>query len=94
MRDMARDLDRALIRPGEAVSFRDRDDLLETLDRLDQPVPARQQGRTRDQREHFCMLRYLRRLAGEDLLPLPVTLSKPPVGQDPPDFILEWPQSL
>lgn len=37
------------------------------------------------------MLRYLRILAGEDLLPLPVTLRKPPQGQDPPDFILEWP---
>ncbi len=37
------------------------------------------------------MLRYLRFVAGEDLLPLPVTLRKPPAGQDPPDFVLEWP---
>jgi len=37
------------------------------------------------------MVRYLRLLAGEDLLPLPVTLRKPPKGQDPPDFVLEWP---
>jgi hypothetical protein len=66
--------------------------LLETLDRLDQRVPARHQGRTGDHREHFCILRYLHFVAGEDLLPLPVTLSKPPKGQDPPDFILEWPE--
>ena len=37
------------------------------------------------------MLRYLRFLAGEDLLSLPVTLTKPREGEDPPDFILQWP---
>ncbi len=37
------------------------------------------------------MVRYLHFLAGEDLLPLPVTLRKTPQGQDPPDFVLEWP---
>ncbi len=37
------------------------------------------------------MVRYLHFVAGEDLLPLPVTLRKPPKGQDPPDFVLEWP---
>jgi hypothetical protein len=36
------------------------------------------------------MLRYLRFVASEDLLPFPVTLSKTPEGQDPPDFVLEW----
>ncbi len=36
------------------------------------------------------MLRYLRFVAGEDLLPLPVALKKALEGQDPPDFILEW----
>ena len=36
------------------------------------------------------MLRYLRFIAGEDLLPLPVRLRKTPEGQDPPDFVLEW----
>ena len=82
-------IDEVLLRPGHSVSFEDRDHLLETLDRLNQRVPARHEGRTRDHREHFCMVHYLRFLAGEDLLPLPVTLKKPP--QDPPDFLLEWP---
>ncbi|HZF10899.1 MAG TPA: nucleotidyltransferase domain-containing protein [Thermoanaerobaculia bacterium] len=88
---MVHDIDKILLRPGDSVTFEDRDHLLETLDRLDQPVPARHEGRSRDHREHFCMVRYLRLLAGEDLLPLPVTLRKPPKGQDPPDFVLEWP---
>lgn len=87
---MGHDIDQVLLRPGDSVRFADRDPLLETLDRLDKRVPARHEGRTRDHREHFCILRYLRFLAGEDLLPLPVTLRKPPAGQDPPDFILEW----
>jgi predicted nucleotidyltransferase len=87
---MAHDIDKILLRPGDVVRFEDRDDLLATLDRLDQPVPARHEGRTKDHREHFCMLRYLRFLAGEGALPLPVTLKKPRLGQDPPDFILEW----
>lgn len=88
---MVHDIDKVLLRPGDSVSFADRDQLLETLDRLDQQVPARHEGRTRDHREHFCMLRYLQFIAGEDLLPLPVTLKKVPEGQDPPDFVLEWP---
>ncbi len=37
------------------------------------------------------MLRYLHFMAGEDLLPLPVILRKPPEGEDPPDFVLQWP---
>jgi predicted nucleotidyltransferase len=36
------------------------------------------------------MLRYLHFVAGENLLSLPVTLKKPPEGQDPPDFVLQW----
>lgn len=90
---MAQTLDEIVIRSGDSISFTDRDDLLETLDRLNLRLPGGRQRRRRttDQREHFCMLRYLRFLAGEDLLPLPVTLRKPPGGQDPPDFILEWP---
>jgi hypothetical protein len=88
---MAKGIDKVLLLPGDAVRFKDRDDLLETLDRLDEPVPARHEGRTKVHREHFCMLRYLRFVAGENLLPLPVTLSKPAEGKDPPDFVLEWP---
>lgn len=88
---MAHDIDKVLLRPGQSVTFEDRDHLLEILDQLDQPVPARHEGRTRDHREHFCMLRYLRFLAGEGLLPLPVTLAKTPEGKDPPDFVLKWP---
>lgn len=88
---MVHDIDKVLLRPGNSVYFEDRDSLLETLDRLDQQVPARHEGRTQEHREHFCMLRYLRFLAGEDLLPLPVTLKKILKGQDPPDFVLEWP---
>jgi len=87
----AHEIDKILLRPGDSVTFENRDHLLETLDRLDQRVPARHEGRNRDHREHFCMLRYLRFVAAEDLLPLPVTLRKPPEGQDPPDFVLEWP---
>ena len=88
---MVHDIDKILLRPGQSVTFEDRDHLLEMLDQLDQRVPARHEGRTRDHREHFCMLRYLRFLAGEDLLPLPVTLRKTPEGKDPPDFVLKWP---
>lgn len=89
---MAHEIDQVLLTPGHPIKFENRDALLETLDRLDQPVPARHEGRTTAQREHFVMLRYLRFLAGEDLLPLPVTLRKTPQNQDPPDFVLEWPQ--
>lgn len=88
---MAHDIDKVLLRPGDSVHFEDRDHLLENLDRLDLRVPARHEGRGRDHREHFCMLRYLDFVAGEDLLPLPVTLRKTPPRQDPPDFVLEWP---
>jgi uncharacterized protein len=88
---MVHDIDTILLRPGDSVTFEDRDHLLELLDRLDQPVPARHEGRSRDHREHFCMVQYLRLLAGEDLLHLPVTLRKTPESQDPPDFVLEWP---
>lgn len=87
---MAHDIDKILLRPGHSVYFEDRDHLLETLDLLDQRVPARHEGRTKDHREHFCILRYLHFLAGEDLLPLPVTLRRPSLGQDPPDFVLKW----
>jgi uncharacterized protein len=90
-RAMDYDIDKVLLRPGHSVSFADRDQLLETLDRLDRRVPRRHEGRNRDHREHFCILRYLHFVSGEDLLPLPVKLRKPPEGQDPPDFILEWP---
>lgn len=86
-----RAIDRVLLRPGSSIRFENRDLLLETLDRLDQQVPARHEGRTTDHREHFCITRYLSFLAGEDLLPLPVTLRKPPKGEDPPDFVLDWP---
>lgn len=88
---MAHDIDKVLLRPGDSINFEDRDHLLKTLDELDRRVPARHEGRNKDHREHFCMLRYLRVLAGEDLLPLPVTLRKTPKNQDPPDFVLEWP---
>ena len=87
---MVHDIDKVLLRPGDAVTFKDRDDLLETLDRLEQPVPARHEGRTKDHREHFCIVRYLHFLAMEELLPLPVTLKKTPEREDPPDFVLEW----
>lgn len=91
MESMGRHLDDVLLRPGDSVFFRDRDHLLAKLDDLDQRVPGRQEGRTKDHREHFCMLRYLRFLAGADLLPLPVTLRKSAEGTDPPDFVLERP---
>jgi predicted nucleotidyltransferase len=90
-RAMVHSIDNVLLRAGDSVLLEDRDHLLEILDRLDQPVPARHEGRSRDHREHSCMVQYLRFLAGEDLLPLPVILRKPPKGQDPPDFVLEWP---
>lgn len=36
------------------------------------------------------MLRYLRFVAGADLVRLPVILRKLPKNQDPPDFVLDW----
>lgn len=86
---MVHNIDKVVLRPGESIHFEDRDHLLETLDGLDRLVPERNEGRSEDHREHFCMLHYLRLLAGEDLLALPVTLTKE--RNDPPDFVLEWP---
>lgn len=88
---MSRKIEDVLLRPGDSVSFADRDDLLEKLDELSRPVPGRLE-RSKDHREHFCMLRYLRFLTGEGLLPLPVTLRKTAENHDPPDFTLEWPE--
>lgn len=90
---MVHDIGEVLLRAGDSVTFRDRDHLLETLDHLDRRIPGRDEGRTKEHREHFQMLRYLRIVssAGEELLSLPVTLRKTPEGQDPPDFVLEWP---
>jgi predicted nucleotidyltransferase len=84
-------IDNVLLRPGSAVGFETRDELLEKLDFLEQRIPARHEGRTEDHRQHFCMVRYLRFVGEEGLLRLPVTLKVPPRGDDPPDFILEWP---
>lgn len=82
-----------LVNPGDAIEFPDRDHLLATLDRLDQPVPPRHEGRTTAQRERFAMLRYLRVLAGADAFELPATLVKHPDGASrPPDFLLVWPR--
>jgi uncharacterized protein len=88
---MTRGVEEALLRRGEAIVFANRDDLLAKLDRLDRRVPARHEGRTQDDREQFCIVHYLRFLAGADRLPLPVTLRRTPEGKDPPDFVLEWP---
>ena len=89
---MNRGIDEVLLEPGAAVRFENRDDLLETLDDLDRRVPGRNGGRTKDHREHFCIQRYLRFMAGEEgLLPLPLTLHETAAGQDPPDFRLELP---
>jgi len=87
---MTHGIDGVLLTAGDEVTFKDRDDLLEKLDRLDQRVPSRHEGRTKEHREHYCMVRYLQLLAGEggELLPLPVTLRK--CEEDPPDFLLEW----
>ncbi|MGD2114472.1 MAG: hypothetical protein PVG07_05455 [Acidobacteriota bacterium] len=89
---MSRKIEEVLLRPGDSVPFADRNDLLEKLDDLSRRVPGRLEGRTKDHREHFCMLRYLRFLTGEGLLPLPITLRKTPEHHDPPDFTLEWPE--
>jgi predicted nucleotidyltransferase len=91
MNGMSAETKAGVLMPGEAVCFADRDDLLDKLDRMDIEVPGRKEGRRREHREHFVMRGYLRFLAGEDLLPLPVTLRKSPPNQDPPDFVLEWP---
>ena len=93
MKAMLPDIEEVLLKPGASVRFEDRDDLLAKLDRLGRPIPGRVHGRTRDHREHYVMLRYLRSLAGgeEELLPLPVTLEKSLEHHDPPDFSLLWP---
>lgn len=83
-------IDQVLLRPGDTVIFQDRDDLLEKLDRLEQQIPARHEGRTEDHRQHFCMSRYLRFVGEEGLLQLPATLRVTPRREDPPDFTLEW----
>ena len=85
---MPHPIDEVVLKPGESIRFEDRDDLLAKLSRLDQRVPSRVEGRTSAQREHYCMVRYLRFLGWEGLLELPVTLAKP--HRDPPDFSLEW----
>jgi predicted nucleotidyltransferase len=85
-----RDVTQAFLAQGTTLCFQDRDDLLEALDRFEQPVPARREGRTHDARETFCIVRYLHMLAMEELLPTPVTLRRTSENQDPPDFVLEW----
>lgn len=89
---MVQTIEDVVLEPGDSISFADRDELLENLDRLDRNLPG---GRLRRQRkakhrEHYSILRYLRFLAGADLLPLPMTLEKSFAGHDPPDFTLEW----
>lgn len=93
MQAMLPDIEEVLLKPGDSVRFADRDDLLETLPLLRRRIPGRLEGRTKDHREHYVILAYLRYLAGgeEALLPLPVTLEKSPEGRDPPDFTLVWP---
>ena len=81
----------SVLRPGESITFSDRDDLLAKLGEMAVEVPERPAKRTIEDREHFVMRGYLRFLAGEDLLPLPVTLRTSAKNQDPPDFLLEWP---
>ncbi len=78
------------LQAGQTLTFQDRDRLLAELDRLDEPVPARDAGRNIDHREQFCIQRYLRFLAGGGLLPLPVTLTRTNQNEDPPDFSLRW----
>ena len=60
MKAMLPDIEEVLLKPGASVRFEDRDDLLAKLDRLGRPIPGRVHGRTRDHREHYVMLRYLR----------------------------------
>jgi hypothetical protein len=90
MTDMADDLDGVLLEPGAIVTFEDRDHLLTALDRLEQPVPARHEGRNEVHRQHFSMCRYLWFVGVADLLRFPVTLRVARRGEDPPDFVLEW----
>lgn len=89
---MAQAIDEVLLEPGNSIPFADRDDLLEKLDHLDRRLPGgkRRRERKAKHREHYCIVRYLRFLAGADLLPLPVTLTKTAEGHDPPDFTLSW----
>lgn len=89
---MAQTIDEVLLEPGNSIPFADRDDLLEKLDHLDRRLPGgkRRRERKAKHREHYCIVRYLRFLAGADLLPLPVTLMKAAEGHDPPDFTLSW----
>lgn len=90
---MLPEIEEVLLKPGDSVRFADRDDLMETLDRLHRPIPGRGGGRRKDHREHYVMLGYLRFLSGGEaaLLPLPVSLEKSPEGDDPPDFVLVGP---
>lgn len=92
MNGMSAETETGVLRPGDEISFADRDELLARLDELAVEVPGRSAGRTIDDREHYVMRGYLAFLAGEDLLPLPVTLRKSAKNQDPPDFVLEWPE--
>lgn len=91
---MGQDLDSALLKPGDAITFVNRDEMLEGLDRITRPVPARHEGRTTPQRERYVMLTYLGRLVREDeeIVPVPLTLAKHPEGENrPPDFVVQWP---
>lgn len=74
-----------------AASFDTRDSLLAGLDRLDQRLPTRNQGRTKDHRERYVIARYLQLLARNGLLEVPVTVER---GGDPPDCRAAVPRSL
>jgi hypothetical protein len=86
----AHEIDKILLRPGQSVNFEDRDHLLETLDRLDQRVPARHEGRTGiiGNTSACCVTC----VSSPERISYPIPprdSEEAPEGQDPPDFILE-----
>lgn len=69
-----------------AITIRDDEELRQALGELGQAVgPRKGPGRrTKDQKEWFCLRRYLLTLASRGRLPYPVTIEK----ADPPDFLI------
>jgi predicted nucleotidyltransferase len=71
---------------GDRLELRSYDELRDRLAQVERPVPRRTEGRTADDRDRYCIVRYLEYLAEATLLELPVVVER---GQAP-DFVLRF----
>lgn len=73
---------------GDLLAGREREELVRKLSEVDIEVPGRTEGRRSHHRERWCLVLYLRILAGHDRLTYPLSVEKVRLEDEPPDFIL------